>query len=238
MSKELTPEHGVTFNGLVEARFLARLNRFSVLVTIGKRKTIAHIANSGRLRELLLIGNRVWIRFAHREGRKTSYDLVLVDSGGSLVSIDAQLPNALVHHAWITGSLPQFEGYTSLAREVNYGHSRLDMMLKGPMGLCYIETKSVTLVVDGVALFPDAPTIRGRKHVASLKLALMEGHRAAVIFVVQRADATSFSPNIVADPDFGLTLRDAVGAGVEVYSFMCNVSLEGVTILQQMPVRL
>ncbi len=101
-----------------------------------------------------------------------------------------------------------------------------------------LETKSVTLVVGGVGLFPDAPTERGTKHLRSLGHAVQSGHRAAVVFVVQRADAVAFSPNDTADPEFGAALRRAVEAGVEAYAYACQVSLEGVTLAQPLPVRL
>ena len=226
------------FGGLVEARFLVRLNRFAALVDLEGRETLVHMANSGRMRELLAEGNRVWLRPAPGEGRKTAYDLALVEVGHTLVSADARLPNPLVHHAWTAGRLPQFAGYTTLRREVNFGESRLDLMLEGPPGRCYIETKSVTLVVECVGQFPDAPTLRGRKHVASLRRAVEEGHRAAVIFVVQREDADALSPNDSADPEFGLALRHAVEGGVEAYAYRCEVSLEGITLGQSLPVRL
>ena len=105
-----------------------------------------------------------------------------------------------------------------------FGESRLDLRLQGPAGLCYVETKSVTLVEDGVGLFPDAPTTRGAKHVRSLAQAVKAGHRAAVIFVVQRDDAQALRPHDEADPDFGAVLRESVAAGVEAFAYGCRVT--------------
>ena len=106
-----------------------------------------------------------------------------------LVSADSRLPNALVWESWRDGTLPHFEGYETARREVRYHDSRLDMLLESPAGKCYVEVKSVTLVQDGVARFPDAPTDRGRRHVSTLVHAVQEGYRAAAVFVIQRADA-------------------------------------------------
>ncbi len=128
--------------------------------------------------------------------------------------------------------LEEFAGYAEVRREVTYGPSRLDLVLEGGPdgGRCFIEAKSVSLVKDGVALFPDAPTQRGRHHLGELARAKAEGHRAAVVFVVQRDDATRFSPHDEADPAFGQALREAAQAGVEVYAYKCRVSEGEVTL--------
>jgi sugar fermentation stimulation protein A len=223
---------------LVRAHFLTRLNRFAALVDLGGQETMVHVANSGRMRELLVVGNLCWLRAAHGEHRKTAYDLALVDIGHTLVSADARLPNHLVHRAFREGRLPQFADYYECHSEVTYGESRLDLALSGVAGACFVETKSVTLIEDGAALFPDAPTTRGRKHVFSLMHAVAEGYRAAVIFVIQRDDARSFRPHDVADPEFGQALRQAVDAGVEAYAYTCTVSLEEVRLADPVEVRL
>ena len=224
--------------GLVAARFLHRLNRFAALVDLGGRETLVHVANSGRMRELLVVGNVCWLRPAAGEHRKTAYDLALVDIGHTLVSADARLPNHLVHRAFREGRLAQFADYDECHPEVTYGDSRLDLALRGPDGACFVETKSVTLVEEGVALFPDAPTTRGRKHVFSLMNAAAEGYRAAVVFVIQRDDAKSFRPHDSADPELGQALRQAVEAGVEAHAYICTVSLDEVRLLEPVEVRL
>ena len=226
------------FERLVEARFLRRLNRFSAMVDMRGRETLVHVANSGRMKELLAEGHRVLLKPVTGNHRKTGFDLSLVDLGRTLASADARLPNTLVHEAFNKGRLPQFAGYQHVSREVTYGESRLDIALRGLEGTCFIETKSVTLVVDGMGLFPDAPTIRGTKHVNSLLKATKEGHRAAVIFVVQRGDAQALAPNDPADPEFGIALRRAVEEGVEVYAYGCRVTIEETVLDRRLPVRL
>ena len=223
---------------LVEGRFKVRLNRFLALVELQGREVGVHVANSGRMREMLVPGFRVLIAPRSGAHRKTAYDLALVDLETTLTSADARLPNALVAEAFTQGRLPQFKDYSSILREVTFGESRLDILLEGPPGLCYVETKSVTLVVDGVGLFPDAPTVRGAKHMHSLAQAVEAGHRAAVVFVVQRNDSQTFEPHDSADPDFGIALRESVAAGVEAYAYSCLVTETAVTLDRRLPIHL
>ena len=230
-------------------------------------KTVkVHVANSGRMRELLQPGNRCYLFHRPGEHRKTAYDLGLVEiervpestepnskasyisghvssvqqkqSTYSLVSTDSRVPNILVWEAWNAGALPHFGGYTDGRSEVSFHDSRLDMMLVGPTGRCYIEMKSVTLVIDRAARFPDAPTGRGRKHIETLIKAVEEGHRAAVVFIIQRSDATCFSPYDANDPEFGTALRKAVEVGVETYAFTCTLTQQEIIIAGEVPVLL
>ena len=223
---------------LVAARFLTRLNRFAALVEMAGQEVMVHIPNSGRMRELLKPGRRLLLTPVAGEHRKTHFDLTLVDSGTTLVSADTRLPNGLVAAALAAGELPPFQEYPELRREVRYGDSRLDFLLESPGGRCYLEVKSVTLVVEGVALFPDAPTIRGVKHLRELSQAVAAGHRAAALFVVQRDDALTLAPNDAADPDFGAALRAAQAAGVEVYAYGCQVSPAEMRLAAPLPVQL
>ena len=231
---------------LIPATFVKRDNRFRVTVRVEGHLLWAHLPNSGRLRELLVPGRRVLLAAAQALGRRTPYDLLMVDLDGTLVSIDARMPSRLLYEVLRpaqdrtlqAGRLEAFAGYAEVRREVTYGQSRLDLVLEGGPdgGRCFIEAKSVTLVKDGVALFPDAPTQRGRRHLGELARARAEGHRAAVVFIVQRDDATSFSPHDEADPAFGQALREAAQAGVEVYAYKCRVSEGEVALDVPLPV--
>ena len=224
---------------LQEAKFVDRPNRFVCLMTLGGREVVAHVANSGRMKELLRRENPMYLAPAPaRSRRKTAYDLALVKADGVLISADAHLPNALLREAIESGRLPAFAGYDSLRPEVKFEDSRVDFLLSGPSGSCYIEAKSVTLVEDGVALFPDAPTERGRRHVLTLCEAVRHGYRAAVVFVVQRPDADSLAPNRSADPEFCRALAHAVRHGVEVYAHRCRVSLSDVELGDAIPVEM
>ncbi|MSQ40239.1 MAG: DNA/RNA nuclease SfsA [Dehalococcoidia bacterium] len=143
-----------------------RLNRFAVLAEVNGQSVTAHLPNSGRLRELLQPGNLVFL--APKTGpRKTPFDMVLVEAEGRLVSCDAHLPPAVLAEAIRQGQAPPFAKYETVRREVTFGESRLDLLLTEHRGRCFIEAKSVTLVENDVALFPDAPTERGRRHLGS-----------------------------------------------------------------------
>ena len=202
------------------------------------RETPVHVANSGRLEELLRPSNLMLLAPAPAVSqRKTAYHLVLVEADGVLVSADARLPNALFQEAVEAGRLSGFEGYDRISGEVPFGGSRLDFRMSGPDGTMFVEVKSVTLVEGGVGLFPDAPTLRGRRHVDELAEAVRQGHRAAVVFVIQRPDASSMSPNRAADPDFCRALDRAVSLGVEVRAYRCGVSRESIEVAAAVPYR-
>ena len=223
---------------LVEATFIRRLNRFAANLEVDGREVMVHLANSGRLGELLVPGYRMLLTPVAGDHRKCPFDLALVDLGFTLCSADARLPNVLLAEAIESGRVAEFQGYSRVRREVTYGDSRLDMLLEGPGQSCFVETKSVTLVEDGLALFPDAPTLRGVKHLNSLIHAKEEGYRAAVVFVIQRSDAKEFSPHDVADPLLGETLRKAVGAGVEAFAYCCTVTRQEILLANRIPIKL
>ncbi len=223
-------------NDLIEGHFLERVNRFLARVEINGRTVSVHVANSGRMKELFSPGVRVMVKPASGDQRKTSFDLALVDLGAMLVSADARLPNALVAEAIADGRLSQFWEYPEATREVTFGESRLDLMLEGRLGKCYVETKSVTLVVNGLGLFPDSPTIRGAKHLQSLAGAVAAGHRAAAVFVVQRPDATVFATNDAADPLLAETFRWARSVGVEAYAYTCQVTESSINLDALLPI--
>jgi sugar fermentation stimulation protein A len=221
---------------LVEGFFLERVNRFLARVEVDGREVGVHVANSGRMKELFVPGWRVLVRPVTGQNRKTKFDLVLVDMGFALASVDTRIPNTLVAEGVANGYLPQFTGYSELRREVTFGESRLDLMLGGPNGKCYIEVKSVTLVDKGVGLFPDAPTLRGAKHLQTLESVLRTGHRAAVVFVIQRHDASAFATSDPSDPDLAAALRSAITAGVEVYAYTCEVTERNIRLDHPLPI--
>ena len=224
---------------MVHGKFLKRLNRFTVLVQIDGREVKAHLANSGRLGELLVPGHTVLLAPVESENRKTKYDLCLIQTESKAwVSADARLPNKLFHEAFSSHALKPFLKYDKIQPEVTFGQSRLDFKLKNASEYCIVEVKSITLVEDGIGYFPDAPTERGRKHLKELLQIKKEGHRAAAVFVVQRSDAQSVIPNDDADPEFGETLRDVFHQGVEVYAYRCRVDSQEIVFHDEIPVRI
>ena len=221
----------------IEGRFVRRDNRFRVAVEIDGEEVAAHLPNSGRLGELLTPGRACYLVPKPGAHRRTHFDLLLVAYAGVLVSVDARLPNTLFAEAVATGRLPAFAGTTTIEPEVTYGHSRLDFRLGGEDGRCWVEAKSVTLVEEGMALFPDAPTRRGQRHLEELASLARRGERAAVVFVVQRPDPEAFRAHAEADPDFARGLAEAVAAGVEAYAFRCAVTQEEMRIIAGIPVQ-
>jgi sugar fermentation stimulation protein A len=227
---------GIRFNGLAAGRFVRRLNRFAALVEVGGRTEKVHVRNSGRLHELFTPGRRVFLEAARTSERKTRFTLGLVRLSSGYVSADAHLPNALVEAGLTRQGIPGFRGHRILRREPALGDGRADFLLVRGRRQCLLEVKSVTLVEDGVALFPDAPTLRGRRHLQRLIEARRRGLDAAVLFVIQRNDATALAPNRNADPAFSLALRRAVRAGVRVSAMRCRVDRGGISLDKLVPV--
>lgn len=213
--------------------FLSRLSRFSALAIVGGCEQTVHVKNTGRLRELLIPGAEAVLCPADSPGRKTAYDLVAVRHDGRYVNIDSQAPNAAAAEL-----MERLYPGCALRRERVFGSSRFDMYLeRGDLRL-FTEVKGVTLVRDGTALFPDAPTERGRKHLLELAQARRAGYAAAVLFLVQRNDARCFSPNRETDPAFADALAEAAAAGVEVLCFDCEVTADSMTARSPVPVKL
>jgi sugar fermentation stimulation protein A len=223
----------------VEGRFVARDNRFRVTIEVAGQPVAAHLANSGRLGELLRPGRRAILIERPGTHRKTRYDLSLIEMEGRWISVDARLPNDLMAEGLSQGRLLPLAGYSSVRREVTYGRSRIDLLLEAPdRPPCLVEVKSVTLVLDGLGCFPDAVTLRGRRHLEELALAFKEGYRSAVVFVVQRDDAVGMRPHYESDPGFARTLMQVARQGVEVYAYGCRVEPGRMELLRELPVHL
>lgn len=203
---------------LVEGRFRSRPNRFLVLAEVEGQVAPCHLPNPGRLRELLVDGAAVLLEPRSAGSRKTPYDLVAARKDGVLVSLDTRLPNRTVASLLRAGTLPGLGTWYQVRPEVPLGRSRVDFLLRGDAGSYYLEVKSVTLVEGGTALFPDAPTERGRRHLEELASALAPRVRAGVLFLVQRPDAHRFRPHEARDPAFARALRAVHAAGVEVHA--------------------
>ncbi len=223
---------------LQAARFLSRPNRFTCLVRLSGQRAPAraHLPDPGRLRELLQPGVRVWVEPKSGAERKTAYQVWLVEQAGTLVSLNTQLPNLLVGEAMARGRLAEFARYTAWERERRSGESRLDFRLSNEAETCWVEVKSVTLVEDGRGLFPDAPTARGRRHLAELTRLRRNGSRAVALFVAQRADAHSVAANRDTDPAFAAALRDAHRHGVECIAYTCAITTERAALHERIPV--
>jgi len=215
----------------VEGIFRERPNRFLALVNVGDETLRSFLPNPGRMRELLIPGSRVVLREVEGEARKTSHDLIGVFWMGQKVSVDSRVPNQLVFEALKNRDIEELSEYGEIAPEYGYGHTRFDFLLTDKHEPCLLEVKSCTLVEEGRAMFPDAKTERGRRHLLDLMRAKTEGYRACVLFIIQRVDAQVFSPNDETDPDFGKALRHVAVNGVEVYAY-CSEFAEDEIILK------
>lgn len=230
---------------LREARFLERPNRFVVHARLRNgRSVVAHLADPGRLRELLVPGRRLWLRHTKAPHRTTEWSATLVESPDSrrLVSVDTGLPNRLVELALEAGALEELRGWRLERREHTVGRSRFDFLLRrrrggrGPRQMA-LEVKSVTLVRERTGFFPDAVTARGARHVRELTELRGSGAWAAVVlFVLQRPDAGRIMPDAGIDPEFASALAQARRAGVRVLGRRCAVDLERITLGPAVPV--
>ncbi len=216
---------------IVKATFIRRYKRFltDFILEDGSEIT-AHCANTGSMKACLEEGAPALLWDSKSTTRKTRYSFKAIKIGKTWIGIDTMLPNALVEKAIRAGEIEALSGYEDIQRERKMGDkSRVDVLLSGKSGLCYVEVKNVTLVEGGMARFPDAVTTRGLKHLQELRREVLEGgHRAAMVFVVQRADGKAFVPADDIDPEYGKTLREVHAAGVEIYVLGTRVGLDGV----------
>lgn len=218
------------------AWLISRPNRFLGVVDLEGEHVEAFIPNPGRMHELMVPGTQVYLIPKEGEHRKTSYDLTLVEYEGTLVSIDSRLPNYMLREA-IDAGLDEFAGFKVERAEPTFHDSRLDLKLTDGKTQVLIEAKSCTLVEGGIALFPDAPTKRGARHMNTLIKALNHG-RAAVCFVIQRNDAWEWRPNQKMDPEFAGAIKNAVESGVEAYAYTCDINLDTVSIEKRVSINL
>ncbi len=215
------------YEGMIEGQFVRRRNRFIAEVMIGNRIEAVHVRNTGRLKELFLEGVPVRLLPASNPERKTKYSLICVRKKGLWVNVDSTAPNQIVEEMVREGRL--FSDITYIKREKTFGNSRFDLYLEHGNQGHYIEVKGVTLEVDGVARFPDAPTERGIKHIRELIEAKRQGYLASIIFIIQMKGVAAFGPNWKNHPDFAGALREAAAAGVEIRAFDCNVGEDFLT---------
>ena len=226
------------YGNMVEARFLRRVNRFTAFVELNGQEEMVHVKNTGRCKELLLEGARVFLEEADKEGRKTKYSLIAVYKGDMLVNMDSQAPNQMAAEALAEGKIEEIGEVGFLKREVNYENSRFDLFYQKGEKKGFIEVKGVTLEGNGIAKFPDAPTERGAKHLRELIKAKEEGYEAAALFVIQMKGVQEFRPNEERDKNFTAALKEAAKAGVKILAYDCRVQVGKVYIDQKVPVNL
>lgn len=207
------------YEKIIEGKFISRPNRFIAYVEIEGKAEIAHVKNTGRCKELLTEGARVFLEVSSNPERKTKYDLVAVYKGDILINMDSQAPNKVA----LEFIKEQFKN-AKIKPEYTYGNSRIDIYVEKDGKKSLIEVKGVTLENNGIAMFPDAPTERGIKHINELIKARDDGYDSYILFVIQMKGIKEFKPNYKTHKEFGEALKGAENAGVKILAYDCTVT--------------
>lgn len=222
------------YDQVIPGIFLSRPNRFIARVETAAGEEVCHVKNTGRCAELLLPGAQVTLSVSANPARKTRCDLVAVQKGSLYINMDSQAPNRAAAEA-----LPRLiPGLTVLCPERVFGQSRLDFYLEAEERKMFVEVKGVTLEENGTALFPDAPTARGVKHLRELERCVEAGYEAALLLVIQMKGVSRFAPNRRTDPAFADALLHAAHAGVRVMACDCVVTPDSMTVDAAVPIEL
>lgn len=230
----------MNYHHIRPAIFLERPNRFIARCLEGEREVTVHVKNTGRCRELLIPGAQVWLEYASGGSRKTPCDLVAVQKGELLINMDSQAPNKVAMEGLQSGKivLPGFGLPQEVRPERTFGGSRFDFFIKNKEQEGFVEVKGVTLERDGAVFFPDAPTLRGIRHIEELEQAAAQGYAAYVLFIVQLRPVHHLSPNDETQPAFGAALRHAQTHGVQLLAYDCSVTPQSMEIAEPVPIRL
>ena len=222
---------------LIPARLVRRYKRFLADVILPGGETVTvHCANPGAMLGLAVTGAEIWLSKSANPARKLAWSWELERVGDGLVGINTGHPNRLVEEAILARRIPELAGYAACRREVKYGrNSRIDLLLSGPgRPDCYVEVKNVHLKRDralpGLAEFPDSVTARGTKHLGELAEMVAAGHRAVMLYLVQRTDCAACSIAADLDPRYAAALTDALQRGVETLSYCCKIDLDGIVL--------
>lgn len=217
------------YEKIKKAIFIKRPNRFIAIVQLDGKEIECHVKNTGRCKELLVEGCEVYLEdCSANKKRKTQYDLIAVKKGNRLINMDSQAPNKVVGEY-----LPRWiEDVVCIRPEKKYKNSRFDFYVETKKEKIFIEVKGVTLEMDGVVRFPDAPTLRGIKHIKELEECIENGYQAYIIFVIQMENVSYFEPNWETQPEFGEALKQAQRAGVKIVCLDCKVAPDELVINQ------
>ena len=216
------------YRNTVTARFIARPNRFIARVDIDGNELVVHVKNTGRCKELLIPGCRVFLERASNPERKTPYDLIAVEKDGRIINIDSQAPNAVVKE-WLLAQ----NKYDLVKPEYRYGDSRIDFYMEKGSEKFLMEVKGCTLFRDGIGFFPDAPTQRGARHLKELTGAVKSGLNAVIAFVIQGEGVSEVRPNEETDPEFAKAFYEAKKAGVKILFLKCRVTEDSLYIVSE-----
>ena len=224
------------YENILPAVFVDRPNRFIAHVELNGRLEVCHVKNTGRCRELLIPGCRVYVQHQPSPTRKTAYDLIAVEKGERLLNMDANAPNRVFNEYVRAGRF--LRGWSVIRPETTHGDSRFDFYLESPGHRLFAEVKGVTLEDDGVMRFPDAPTERGVKHLEGLARCVQEGYEAWAVFVIQTENVRWMEPNRRTHPAFADALRQAAQAGVHLLALDCHTEPDRLEICRPVEIRL
>lgn len=224
------------YENILPAVFVDRPNRFIAHVELNGRLEVCHVKNTGRCRELLIPGCRVYVQHQPSPTRKTAYDLIAVEKGERLLNMDANAPNRVFNEYVRAGRF--LRGWSVIRPETTHGDSRFDFYLESPGHRLFAEVKGVTLEDDGVMRFPDAPTERGVKHLEGLARCVQEGYEAWAVFVIQTENVRWMEPNRRTHPAFADALRQAAQAGVHLLALDCHTEPDWLEICRPVEIRL
>lgn len=232
-------EINMKYKKIVKGIFKERPNRFIAHVEIDGKLEVVHVKNTGRCREILKPGVIVYLEESDNPNRKTKYDLVAAVKEelpweNKIINIDSQVPNQVAEEWLKKGNI--FSSEAVIKREVTYGESRFDFYIEDGGRKAFLEVKGVTLEYDGKASFPDAPTLRGVKHINELMGCMEKGYEAHILFVIQMKGISTFSSNDITHPEFGQVLRQAKAAGVKIVAMDCEASEDGLEIRDEVRV--
>ncbi|HHW49082.1 MAG TPA: DNA/RNA nuclease SfsA [Clostridiaceae bacterium] len=222
------------YKNIKKGIFVSRPNRFIANVIIDGKAETAHVKNTGRCKELLIEGVNVYCQRNENAGRKTKWSLIGVEKGKRLVNIDSRAPNIVFHEWLLEGNF--LKNIKEIKPEFKYKDSRIDFMVETDTEKALIEIKGVTLEEDGVAMFPDAPTERGVRHIFELCRSLDEGYTAYVIFVIQMKGVRYFTPNVKTHKAFADALVYAEENRVKILAVDCEVGEDRMSIKDEVKV--
>ncbi len=226
---------------LITGNLIKRYKRFLADIELETgEKVTAHCPNSGSMKGCAMPGSQVWLSESDNPKRKYKYTWELIKAPQTLIGINTQIPNKLVKQAIENDLIEELSGYKNIKAEVKTSsHTRLDLLLeKEDKKRCYVEIKNCTLVENGVAMFPDAVTTRGQKHLDELEHLVSEGHRGVIFFLVQRMDANSFKPAAMIDKVYAQKLKKVAENGVEIIVRDTMIDTKMITVRNYLPVDL
>jgi sugar fermentation stimulation protein A len=221
---------------LTPGRLIKRYKRFLADIETDSKIITAHCPNTGSMRSCSTPGSRVYLSLSRNDKRKYPYTLEMVEDNQTWVGVNTARTNDLVAEAILNGKIKELAGADRLQREVRTSpHSRLDLALTHGKQVTYVEVKNCSLAQNSTAMFPDAVTSRGAKHLQELQGLVRQGHAACILFLVQRMDADRFLPANHIDPDYGRGLAEAAAGGVQVLVYQAEVTPIGIEVVRSLP---